>query len=477
MQSSVAQPDPDELAQAAQTMLRAGRPAAARPLLAALSRLKPDAEGLALLECDLREAEGCIPGAIAVLDAELAGRPADAVLLKRRAGLRHRSGDGLASIDDAAAAVIAAPHDAAAKALLGVLLLTRGDAAAARACLSEASEAEPDNGDFRLGLAEAMERCGEARLAAALLEEGISLSPARTDLREATIRLALRRKDPQAAERLAIATREAGLANATILCLLAQAAAAQGRATDQTHWLAEALKLSPADESLRHLAAAAGIVPAAERAPADFVRREFERQAGTFVPTTIETGNRVPGLIRSAVLAHARGRRGPTLDLGCGTGLAAVALSDFSLEPFIGVDLSRAMLAAARGWGLYAELAQADLVDFLAAEQRCFALILAADVLPWFGSLAPVLAAVRSRLAPGGRFILSLDTAPAEDVGKRAWVLGPKGRYAHSVAGFESTARDAGFEIIATTPEILRSEDGAAIEGMITVAGLRGDAE
>lgn len=476
MQSAATQPDPDELAEAARVMLRAGRPAAARPLLAALARLKPDADGLALLESGLSEAEGRIPEAISVLDAELARHPADAVLLKRRAGLKQGSGDALAAIDDAAAAVIAAPRDAAAKALLGMLLLARGDAAQARACLDEASRAEPENDDFRLGLAEATERCGEGRLAIALLEEGICRSPGRKDLREAAIRAALRSADPATAERLAIAARHAGLADAAILCLLAQAAAALGRAADRARWLAEALKLAPADQSLRHMAAAAGVVPAAERAPADFVRAESGRQAAMFVPTAIATQNRVPGLIRRAMVAHAAGGRGPVLDLGCGPGLAAVALSDLSLGPFVGVDLSGVMLAVARQWGLYAELIEADLIDFLTAEQRCFPLILAADAPPWFGSLTPVLTAVLPRLARGGRFVLSLDTARAEEVGERAWVLRPDGRYAHSAALFESSARAAGFRLINIDSETLRCADGAPVEGLIAVLGRSDDA-
>jgi len=476
MQIEATVPDADDLVKGAGSLLHAGRPAAARPLLAALARLKPDADGLALLESGLREAEGRIPDAISVLDAALAAQPANAALLKRRAGLRHRRGDCRAAIDDAAAAVIAAPRDASAKALLGMLLTEQGEVPNARACLAEACAAEPDNADFRLGFSEAAERNGEIRLAASLLEEGIARSPGNSDLREAAIRLALRDEDPAGAERLAEAARGAGLANATILRLLGQAAAAQGRARDSARWLGEALRLAPADESLRHMAAAAGAVPAAERAPREFVKAQFEPVANMFARSAIAAGNRVPGLIRKAVLAHAQGRGGPVLDLGCGSGLSAVALSDLAVEPFVGVDLSGRMLAAAREWGLYAELVEADLIDFLADERRCFPLILAAEVLPWFGSLKPALASAQPRLARGGRFILSLETTSAEEAHGRGWVLGPKGSYAHSIAAFESAAVEAGFRLVHLAPDILRFEKGAAIAGLIAVLGRSDDA-
>ncbi len=477
MDSEVIVPDPDDLAEAVRSMLRAGRPAAARPLLSALARLKPNADGLALLESSLKEAEGRIPEALSVLDAALAAGPADAALLKRRAGLLHRRGDCRAAIDDAAAAVIAAPHDASAKALLGMLLMERGEVPGAHACLAEAVAAEPENGDFRLGFAEVAERSGEVLLAASVLEEGMERSPGRLDFREAAIRLALRRGDPEKAERLAEAARQAGLGNAAILRLLGQSVAAQGRAADARRWLGEALKLAPADESLRHIAAAAGAVPPAERAPAEFVKARFEPTAALFAETAIATRNRVPGLFRAAVLAYAQGRSGPVFDLGCGAGLVAVALSDLLPGPFVGADLSRRMLAAARGWGLYAELAESDLIDFLAAEQRCFPLILAADVLVWFGSLKPVFAIVQPRLARGGRFILSLETTNTEEAKERGWVLGPEGRYAHCVAAFESAAVAEGFRLIHVAPEILRIEKGAAVPGLIAVLGRRDDAE
>ncbi|MGH7102352.1 MAG: tetratricopeptide repeat protein [Acetobacteraceae bacterium] len=474
-------PDPADLARSARSLLHAGRPGAARPLIAALRRIEPERDGLVLLESELAEAEGRIPDAVAALGAALDARPAAADLLKRRAGLLHQAGEAEAAIRDAADAVIAAPGDAAAKALLGVLLMENGDSSAALACLAEALAADPDNVEFRLGCAEAASRTGDAARAALLLEEGIARAPGRADLREAAIRAALRRDDPAKAEQLGTSALAGGLAGTTIFRLLGEAAAAQGRVAEAAIWLTEALKLDPADVSLRHMAAAFGAMPPPERAPPEAVCARFEAAAPGFARAMIAAGDRVPGLMRAAVVAGMRlppaGRVGPVLDLGCGSGMAAVALSDLALGPFIGLDLSPAMLLAAKEWGLYGELVEADLAAFLGAEERTFPLILAADVLTWFGPLRPIFSAVRSRLARDGRFILSLETMSAGPPEARGWKLRTDGSYAHAAAFCERSAREAGFRVLDLAAKTLRFESGAPVGGLIAVLGRGDDAE
>ncbi|MGH7049528.1 MAG: tetratricopeptide repeat protein [Acetobacteraceae bacterium] len=474
-------PDADDLARSARSLLSAGRPGAARPLIAALTHLQPARDGLAVLESELAEAEGRIPDAIAALGAAINARPGEPDCLKRRAGLLYQAGDAEGAIRDAADAVIAAPGDAAAKALLGMLLMEKGDWSAALACLAEALAAEPDNAEFRLGCAEAARRTGDAARAALLLGEGIARAPGRADLREAAIRAALSRGEAAEAEQLATSALAAGLASATIFRLLGEATAAQGRAAEAAIWLAEALKLDPADVSLRHMAAAFGALPPPERAPPEAIRARFEAAAEGFARAMIVAGDRVPGLMRAAVLAGMRlppdGRMGPVLDLGCGSGMVAVALSDLPLGPFVGLDLAPAMLSAAREWRLYEELVEADLAAFLAAEQRAFPLILAADVLTWFGPLQGVFSAVRRRLSPDGRFICSLETMPAEPSDGRGWKLRPDGSYAHRAAFCERSAREAGLRVLELTAETLRFENGVAVGGLIAVLARGDDGE
>jgi predicted Zn-dependent protease len=263
MQQAVASPEPETLAASARSMLAAGRPAAARPLIAALARMGPESVALVELGSAVAAADGDLKRAIVILDQGIGVTPRDVLLRKRRAGLRQRMGDLAGALADAAEAVIAAPSDAAAKALLGLLLIEAGEIARARVCLAEAVATEPDNATFRIGLAEAAGRAGDAEAARIVLDEGIARAPGCVDLRVAAIRLALGRGDGEAAQGIAEVARREGVANAVVLRMLAQAAAARGRDEDAAAALTAAWKLDPTDPGLRHFAAAAGLLPPA----------------------------------------------------------------------------------------------------------------------------------------------------------------------------------------------------------------------
>ena len=241
---------------------------------------------------------------------------------------------------------------------------------------------------------------------------------------------------------------------------------------------ADALKLGPEDPYVRHLVAASGALPGGERAPVDYLRAVFDGYAGRFEAHLISLGYRVPGLIRAALLRHRPGLRnakslGPVLDLGCGTGLAAVAVSDLPIGPMMGVDLSAGMLREAAAKQLYAELREADLIATLLHDERRWPVIFAADVLCYSGALEEVMAAVHGRLIPGGLFLFSLEEASANcdaaATGNGKWALGPQGRYAHSLAYLERVASEAGFALREAVRETLRWEAGAAVEGLLVV--------
>ena len=150
----------------------------------------------------------------------------------------------------------------------------------------------------------------------------------------------------------------------------------------------------------------------------------------------------------------------PTLDLGCGTGLMAVAVGDL-VGPITGIDISPAMLGSARAKALYAELIEADLLDWLALETRQWPIIIAADVLIYFGALERVFALMHARLAPGGLFLFSLEehlpvTDPAHANGTPptdpGWQLGRMGRFGHSSAYIARALEAAGLAVCRIQP-------------------------
>ena len=410
------------------------------------------------------------------LDAAVAAAPEDADLRKLRAEVRREHNDCAGAAEDAAEAVVLAPGDPVAKALLGVLMLDLRRAGDAVACLREAVAAEPANPAFREALAAAYEASGDPDAALATLADGIVVAPAHVGLRNAAVLHCVRRRDFGNAVSLAEDARVAGVVDACLFGLKGHALSSLGRHEEAAEAYSEALKLGPNDPYVRHLVAASGVIPSSQFAPVEYVRTVFDGYADRFERHLISLGYRTPGLIHNALVQHpairSGDRVGPVLDLGCGTGLVAVALSDLPIGPLLGVDLSSRMLAQAAAKHLYAELHEADLMQFLAESAECWPLILAADVLCYFGDLCQVLASVHERLAPQGWFVFSVeelirDADGAQD--NRDWALQRQGRYAHAMEYLMKTARDTGFTIRHRARESVRYEADAPVAGIFTV--------
>lgn len=330
MQKLHAAANAEALTNRAAQLVAAGRINAARPLLAAARRLAPGSIGVADISARLA-LRGDNPGEATVeLDQAIEAAPEHPGLRKRRSELRRQAGDIEGAARDAAEAVVLDRKDPAAKALLGVLLLELGRTADALACLAEAFAAEPGNPGFAAGLATAQETAGDPDAALATLLRCIDAAPSRVDPRNAAILLCVRRRDFRQAVGLAEAARRIGIADACSFGLLGHALSSLGQHAEATDAYAEALKLGPNDPYVRHLVAAAGIMPGATRAPVEYLRAVFDGYAERFDAHLISLGYRMPGLFRAVLLQHpliAAGERvGPVLDLGCGTGMIGMAI-------------------------------------------------------------------------------------------------------------------------------------------------------
>ena len=466
--------DPDLLGRRVREMIDAGKLSAARAVLAALERLARPGPDIAELACRLALAAGQWDQAAAGLDAAVAADPAHAGLRRLRADLRHRRGELVPATIDAAEAVTLDPRDPAGKAILGILMTELGRPADALACLAEAVAADPANPVFVEALAAAEAADGETARAAATLAAGIARAPGRVELRHAAILLALRRQDFAAAHAQADAARQAGVADARLFGLMGHALSCLGRQPEATAAYDAALKLGPDDPCVRHLVAAADARPGPDRAPSPYVRAVFDGCADRFDTQLIALGYRVPGLIRAALLRlkpweATGGSAGPALDLGCGTGLVGVAIHDLPVGPLHGVDLAPRMLAHAAARGIYASLREADILTALAEPGPAYGLILAADVLCYFGSLAPVLTAAQARLRPGGLLVVSTESAPPDDPAPPPWHLGRQGRYIHSAAYLRAAAEAAGLTLRDCRAETQRFENNTPVPGLLAV--------
>lgn len=193
-------------------------------------------------------------------------------------------------------------------------------------------------------------------------------------------------------------------------------------------------------------------------APREYVASLFERYADGFETHLVGVlGYRAPEILASKLRAR-RFRR--MLDLGCGTGLCGEAMRA-QCDRIDGVDLSPAMVGAARARGVYDSVGQGDVIEFLRAETAPCDLVVAADVLVYVGGLEELFTAVAARLAPGGVFAFTVELAPeTED-----FVLRPTMRYAHSRRYIRSLAEPNGFEFLDTAESPIRDDQRTPIPG------------
>jgi predicted TPR repeat methyltransferase len=148
------------------------------------------------------------------------------------------------------------------------------------------------------------------------------------------------------------------------------------------------------------------------------------------------------------------------LDLGCGTGLCGPLLRP-RVGRLTGVDVSARMLEKARALAVYDRLVLADGVEFLAAADETYDLVLAADVFIYVGALAPLFAQLQRAMARG-IFCFSVE----ELAGAGELRLLPSLRYAHSRPYLERLAREHGFAVVAMASAPVREEQGVAIDGL-----------
>lgn len=205
--------------------------------------------------------------------------------------------------------------------------------------------------------------------------------------------------------------------------------------------------------------------------PKAYVQALFDQYAPRFEHVLInDLGYRAPSLIFKAVLAARVAAKKPaffkrTIDLGCGTGLAAAAFAK-QVDHFIGIDLSPGMIKEARATGLYAELEVADIIEGLRGKaDGCANLVVAADVFVYLADLTPILVEAKRVLVSGGLLAFTLETHDGSGV-----VLGGGLRYAHSAEYARGVIAKAGLTLLTLEPASPRNENNEPVRGLVVVA-------
>lgn len=224
------------------------------------------------------------------------------------------------------------------------------------------------------------------------------------------------------------------------------------------------LALDPDDPMARHLLdGVRGHVSAV--APRRYIAEMFDAVAADYDTMMLDRlGYQGPALLTDALAAVGVTRCERALDLGCGSGLIGAALRPH-VGWLAGVDLAPKMLAQAEARGVYDRLEHADVIDHLRGSDASFDLIVAADVMIYLGDLAPVFAAVRARLAPGGLWLFTVEASPDDDVR-----LHPTGRYAHHRDYVSRTLAAHQLDVAQVTPCVLRHQAGQPVAGLVVAA-------
>ena len=156
------------------------------------------------------------------------------------------------------------------------------------------------------------------------------------------------------------------------------------------------------------------------------------------------------------------------LDLGCGTGLCGKVLDSLFKKRFMtGVDLSGQMLKKACAKKCYDHLEKAEIEQYLKCKKDDFDLIVAADVVTYFGSLDELFYLVFSALKNGGYFAFSVTK---NDINENDYFLHSSGRFIHAENYLKNVLQKNGFRLCKQVDSFLRKEGEKDVRGWIILA-------
>uniref|UniRef100_A0A7S4SZQ1 Methyltransferase domain-containing protein n=1 Tax=Ditylum brightwellii TaxID=49249 RepID=A0A7S4SZQ1_9STRA len=247
-----------------------------------------------------------------------------------------------------------------------------------------------------------------------------------------------------------------------------------------------------------------------ERKSTEFVSELFDSFADTFDNKLLNNLQyKVPSIIgdlASKVLDTEKRSFHHVLDAGCGTGLVARHIHTLSDGLMIGIDASAKMLDIAKkctksyGCGLppppqaaensqdnflYQALLEMDLEQMTLEntlrpfvqnheQQETFDLIIAADVLVYFGELETILDTFSKLSSTGSSLIFSCERT-TQDQAPLGYRLQESGRFAHSKDYVIDTATSKGYKISFYEEIIPRMEKGEEVRGHLFMFVLKSE--
>ncbi|MFS8181625.1 class I SAM-dependent DNA methyltransferase [Pseudovibrio denitrificans] len=209
--------------------------------------------------------------------------------------------------------------------------------------------------------------------------------------------------------------------------------------------------------------------------PEQCVSTTFDKYADNFDQhLTKKLHYAVPEIIQEKISKFTEDQFKRLLDLGCGTGLCAEATGDRALHK-TGVDLSEGMLIQADEKQLYDDLYLKDVTEFLKNDwEPRWDLVIAGDTFPYLGALEDAVAGLAKNIEPNGKVIFTTETAADEVFSEKPYVMGSRGRFAHSAHYLRELLEASGFTLIEIEEVTPRFENGEPVQGLVVVAEYKG---
>jgi len=275
----------------------------------------------------------------------------------------------------------------------------------------------------------------------------------------------------------------------------------------------QALSLDPSNIMAQHgLRSVTGGEGEARRGDlkAEYVAELFDSYSFHFDESLAQLQYRAHTLVAEAAMRHLLSpKTGVTLkarvsvaDLGCGTGLVcshlrsgfkAVTSSPSSLGPsesspataaslpggdkpvldIVGVDLSPKMIQKAQTKGCYDKAVTGEVVAVVSElPPASLHAAVAADVVCYFGALAPLLSSVHLALTPGGVFTFTVETGADPTISAElekscSFALQFSGRFAHSECAVMKAATEGGWEVAESSRVVPRLDKGKEVPGLL----------
>lgn len=250
----------------------------------------------------------------------------------------------------------------------------------------------------------------------------------------------------------------------------------------------KALQYQPSNETAAHMVQALSGESQSNAPTLGYVRDLFDQYADYYNPHVKEKLQyQAPYLLRDAIGRYLKEklRAGRVLDLGCGTGLCGIYFRDLARE-LIGVDISPKMIEKAKKLiDAYDELIVQDILEYLGCStleaggrgclhtsektidaEKQFNLILASDVLVYFGDLDSLFRGISRHLTLDGHFLFTTEILHSS---QKQYLLQQTGRFAHHDNYIQTLSEQHAFNIVFSETVVLRKQEGCDINGMLYI--------